>query len=193
MKTICWDIDDVLNNLMEEWLLSYNLNWGKLIKYEDLKKNPPHEILNVPKEKYLKSLDAFRFFHYLELKPNQKVLEWFYQYGENYNHIALTSTPLNSAHLSAHWLTYHFGKWIRQFVFIPSKREGEYCYPYFDTKGEWLDWFNKVDYSIDDNTENIVQAKKYNLKLNCFCVKQPWNNGDSIVDILKYLLRAYDL
>ena len=59
LKTIAWDVDDVLNNLMrawfeEKWLIDHpECN----LLYEGLTENPPHRLLETNVDNYLKSLD----------------------------------------------------------------------------------------------------------------------------------------
>ena len=123
-KTIIWDIDDVLNNLMEAWFKTEWLkNYPKSeIKYSDLKLNPPFSILGIDKEEYLISLDKFRTENFHKLKPNPIIMEWFKEKGFQFRHVALTSVPLSCADISAKWLFNHFGSWFRSFNVIPSPR-----------------------------------------------------------------------
>lgn len=174
-KTIIWDIDDVLNNLMEEWLQT---EWMKNnpksgIKYSDLKSNPPHNILGIPKEDYLVSLDKFRIESFHKLIPNPLILEWFKENGSQYRHIALTSVPLSSADISAKWLFNNFGTWFRSFNVIPSPRATD-PYNYYDkSKAEFLYWLNKGDYFIDDNQQNMEGVSS---KIKTYLFPQPWNS-----------------
>ena len=62
MLTIAWDVDDVLNNLMEAWL---GEAWKPATRnarcpIRKLRENPPHRLLGVPESDYHSSLDAFR-------------------------------------------------------------------------------------------------------------------------------------
>jgi len=178
-KTIIWDIDDVLNNLMEEWLQT---EWMKNnpksgIKYSDLKSNPPHNILGIPKEDYLVSLDKFRIESFHKLIPNPLILEWFKENGSQYRHIALTSVPLSSADISAKWLFNNFGTWFRSFNVIPSPRATD-PYNYYDkSKAEFLYWLNKGDYFIDDSVGNFKNIDK--LKIKAIIYPQPWNHAEN--------------
>ena len=62
MKTIVWDVDDVLNDLMKVWFKGWTSSGGSLcpLSYDQLTGNPPHEILKISMPEYLASLDAFR-------------------------------------------------------------------------------------------------------------------------------------
>ena len=73
MITICWDVDDVLNNLMEAWFCFFKLDSNKDINidYNDIIKNPPDELLGITKKEYLDSLDYFRVNYYSLLPPNK--------------------------------------------------------------------------------------------------------------------------
>jgi 5'(3')-deoxyribonucleotidase len=175
-KTIIWDIDDVLNNLMEDWLQT---EWMKNnpksdIKYSDLKSNPPHSILGIPKEDYLVSLDKFRLESFYKLKPNPLIMEWFKENGSHYRHVALTSVPLSSADISAKWLFNNFGTWFRSFNVIPSPRATDPSNYYDKSKAEFLYWLNKGDYFIDDNQQNM---EGMSLKIKTYLFPQPWNSS----------------
>ena len=49
MKTIIWDVDDVLNDLMYSWFQEHRdlYNPDSTLKYQDITQNPPHEILGI--------------------------------------------------------------------------------------------------------------------------------------------------
>jgi uncharacterized HAD superfamily protein len=188
MKTIAWDIDDVLNNLGYEW---FNKEWlvshpGCLLKYEDLNENPPHRLLNIPHETYLDSLDKFRKSEGAELKPDTEILNWFNEYGYKYRHIVLSSVPTKLAHISAAWTLEHFGKWIRSFNFVPSLRKEINPVVYDGNKTEFLKWFGLVDIFIEDNENNLAGIKDLDIK--GLLIDRPWNSSsNSIGDILKVL------
>ena len=183
-KTIVWDVDDVLNILMEEYVLFLKSTYN--IKHIDLHTNPPL-IVGMNKDEYLSSLDEFRLKYYDKLIIEATVFDWFKKYGNNFHHIALTTTPRKTADLSAKWIMRYFGDWIQSINFIFSKREDDSNVEYFKSKGEWIRWFGKVDYFIDDNEKNINEAKILNPDLICGCPKQPWNNGISLKEILDNL------
>lgn len=182
MLTIAWDIDDVLNDLMFEWLLYWkNQNDIENIDYEDLKVNPPHEILGISLDDYLTSLDRFRNSNlFLELKPNSKIKNWFFQYGHKAQHLALTSVPLNAAHQSAFWVLKNFGTWIRHFHFIPSARESDPDFEYHSSKKDFINWHNNIDILVEDNTKNYLDALHINIK--AILISRPWNEGKLTLD-----------
>ena len=188
MKTICWDVDDVLNNLMYEW---FHEGWivqnpTCKLKYEELSENPPTRLLNIHLNTYLESLDRFREKYGKDLKPNQEILDWFEKYGSRYRHIALSAVPVSCAHISAEWTLRHFGKWIRSFNFVPSIRSG-IKYPEYDlTKADYLKKIEHTDIIIEDNEKNILDAE--NISIKGLLIKRPWNNGSySIENALQYL------
>lgn len=189
MKTIAWDVDDVLNDLMREWLerkwLAYHPDCA--IQYEDITENPPARLLNTTLDSYLRSLDEFRLSQlYQRLSPVEEVMNWFDNNGNNFRHIALTAVPLAAASASARWVFKHFGCWIRTFHFVPSKREGENIQEYDNDKGDFLKWIQKVDVLVDDSLANIQSAQKAGIK--GIIMPRPWNGRrTSIVDTLSEL------
>ncbi|MFA6548452.1 MAG: hypothetical protein WCT39_00775, partial [Candidatus Margulisiibacteriota bacterium] len=120
MKTIVWDVDDVLNNLMQVWFDEF---WhpkysATKLTYGEICANPPYQLLGVNKETYLASLDDFRLSgRYELLEPVKEVREWFCTHGDKCRHVALTRVPIAVAHVSAAWVLKHFGQWIRSFHF----------------------------------------------------------------------------
>lgn len=191
MLTIAWDIDDVLNNLMYEWL-----NWYKqshtecIVEYKDLKENPPHNILGCTKEEYIKSLTEFRLLKYESLTPNPEVVSWFKKYGDKAYHIVVTSTRYSTEYVSSSWLFKHFYTWIRGFFVAPSYDENSKCIVYDQNKYQFLRRTRLADIIIDDNQEVIDQCRL--LGIEAFLVKKPWNTSKSTLtkilhDITKFL------
>jgi hypothetical protein len=177
VQTIVWDVDDVLNNLTENW---FRQKWlvkhpGCPCRFEDLTANPPHERLGVSLSEYLSSLDEFRLASMVKLSPNPEVVQWFEQYGHRYRHAVLTATPLHTVELSAYWVMHHFGRWIRSFHFVPSEREGQEVIRHDRTKGEFLSWLGKADIFIDDSPANIKQAQAAGI--TAYLVSRPWSDG----------------
>jgi len=188
MKTIIWDVDDVLNNLMEEWFENHWLvsHPGCKLNYNDLVANPPHEILGTTLNEYRKSLDEFRGRHGFQFKPVPEVYEWFQTNGSNYRHIALTAVPLALAHISAAWVYQYFGNWIRSFNVVPSPRETDPSFHYDLSKKDFLYRFDKESILIDDNLKNIRDAMSLGLKTITF--PRPWNgNTTNRIEILNQL------
>lgn len=176
MITIAWDVDDVLNDLMKEWLLWFSERKNLKIDYEQITENPPHILIGITKQEYLKSLDEFRLSEqYQRMKPTKEVFDWFETEGHRFRHIALTATPLKTAPTTALWVLRNYGRWIRTFHFVPSMREGETLTEYDRDKSEFLRWFGKVDFLIDDSEENVNSAKRIGVKALLW--SRPWNSS----------------
>lgn len=177
IKTIVWDVDDILNNLMKDWFeMEWKLSHPKCkLNYNDLKENPPYKILGISKKEYLESLDKFRFRHYIDLKPNKEVYEWFEENGEKFKHLALTSTPIKSSPISSAWVMKNYGKWIRGYFVLPSFRKGEKITKYHKNKGEFLKELKNVDLFIDDSAKTIKDSKSNGI--NSILFPTPWNDS----------------
>jgi FMN phosphatase YigB (HAD superfamily) len=175
MPVIVWDVDDVLNNLMFEWFNEFRHKHNLSVSYNDLRLNPPCDILGISLDDYLMSLDDFRRRKMLTLAPVQEVLEWFQNYGSGYRHIALTAVPFKFAPFSAQWVLNNFGEWIRAFYYVPSPRKTDNIAEYDKNKGEVLKKIGQVDLFIDDNEGNIAQAMELGIKSIVFA--RPWNMG----------------
>ena len=176
MKTIVWDVDDVLNDLMHRWLEDYKAHNPLLssLKYKHLVKNPPHDILDISLDDYLISLDQFRLDNKkANLVPNQQILSWFHQFGKDFRHLALTARPKDTVSILSQWVFEHFGNWIRTVSFIPSSRKGRDLITYDKSKADFLIWLGKADYFIDDSPENIQLASS--MGINSLLFPQPWN------------------
>jgi len=193
MITIAWDVDDILNDLMYCWLTHKWLvdHPGCRVSFERITENTPERLINSTKEEYWVSLDSFRLSKaYLDMKPNPEVMVWFEKFGNKARHIALTSVPIKASHISADWVVRNFGKWIRSFNFVPSVRTGEKIPEYDHTKTDYLKWLNKIDVLVEDNEENIREAKE--LGIRGILVAKPWNKSnlsvkDALVEINKLL------
>ena len=189
MLTLAWDVDDVLNDLMRNWLEVW---WrpqhpGCMLNHEDIKKNPPHQLLGVELDEYLQSLDKFRLSgRYEQMQPNPEALEWFKKHGSLFRHIAVTSVPRIAAAVSASWIIRHFGDWIRTFHFVPSPRRSEILPEYDTTKADYLRWLKRADILIDDNEHNVAGLTVTGIQY--FMVSRPWNVSSlSMEDLLRTL------
>jgi len=178
VKTIVWDVDDVLNELMRTWFERW---WvpshpGCPIRYDEISENPPHKLLGVSESEYLASLDEFRLSDIArQMTPVPEVLAWFRQYGDRFRHVALTATPLRTAPASAEWVMRHFGQWIRFFHVIPSPRRGEQIPIYDQSKEDFLRWWGKGDILVDDSLMNVTAAKA--LGIQAVLIPCPWNKS----------------
>ncbi|MCX6993120.1 MAG: hypothetical protein NT011_08270 [Kiritimatiellaeota bacterium] len=193
-KTIAWDVDDVLNDLMRAW---FEHCWMRShpdcsLGYDQISENPPDALLGISSAEYLASLDGFRLSESARtMLPIPEVLAWFRQYGKYYRHLALTAVPLRAASVSAAWVMRHFGSWIRSFHLVPSPRQGERIPDYDQTKKDFLRWWGKVDILIDDNPANVAAARS--LGIQTILVSRPWNQGKrtlaQTLDFLTELIR----
>ena len=181
MKTIVWDVDDVLNDLMREW---FEQAWmpahpGCTVAYADISENPPHQVLQVPLAEYLQSLDAFRERSIPGLFPVPEVRAWFERHGERFRHVALTAVPLCAAHLSAEWVIRHYGTWMRSFNFVPSLRDDKVLPGYDQTKSDFLRWLDRADVFVDDSQANVQGAR--DLGIQALLMPRPWNSSGMTV------------
>ncbi|OGC07795.1 hypothetical protein A2526_06865 [candidate division WOR-1 bacterium RIFOXYD2_FULL_36_8] len=190
MKTIAWDVDDVLNDLMRVW---FEKKWKVdhpecKLSYKDIRENPPYKLLGATLEEYQNSLDEFRGSHlFAEMLPVKESMNWLKENGSNFRHIALTAVPLACASVSAGWVFKYFGEWIRTFHFVPSKRKDKRHLRYDDNKGDFLKWIKKVDIIVEDNLENIRLAKEVGVKT--VVIPRPWNSEKkSIKEVLFSIL-----
>ncbi|MCM2267878.1 MAG: hypothetical protein NDI60_08930 [Elusimicrobiales bacterium] len=178
MKTIVWDVDDTLNDLMRVWLERWFLPRNRQVKaaYQDLTANPPDRILGLTRAAYLRSYDEFRLSGvYAKLPPEKAALRWFCANGHKYRHIALTAAPLASASESAGWVFKHFGRWIRTFHVVPSARKGEKLPAYDARKADFIRRLDRCDVFADDSPRNLAPVARLGVK--CVLVPRPWNSG----------------
>ena len=190
MKTVVWDVDDVLNDLMRNW---FSNAWRPahpecVLSYDEIRENPPHRVLGVPLQTYLDSLDAFRATEGPKLEPVGEVLEWFRAHGHKARHMALTAVPLRAADISAAWVLRHFGKWIRSFNVIPSPRLDETLPAYDQSKRDFLSWSRRGDIMVDDNVTTINDIQSSGIQTVLW--SRPWNgNARSTAEHLHLMTR----
>jgi len=169
------------------WIDYWNFHHNSSFTYNNIKTWDIHKYLNCDISEFWKYMDNFKLEgNYSNLKSNREVLQWFKNYGDYFHHIVITATPLNTAHISAEWTFRNYGRWIRDFVCIPSYRngDGENCFD--KSKKDYFLRTNIADIFIDDNPlscEDVIQETE----MKVFCVKKPWNNGVLIKDILNEL------
>jgi hypothetical protein len=193
MKTIVWDVDDVLNDLMRDWL--DNL-WRVehpdcLIPYETITQNPPHLVLGISFEDYLNSLDRFRFTAGADMKPIPEVLNWFQEHGSSFRHMALTAVPMKAADISASWVLKYYGNWIRSFNIVPSPRKEDLIPHYDQSKKEYLQWWGKGDIFIDDNQGNVDTVRE--LGVDTKLMPAPWNKSPiTRIELLNSIMNYVD-
>lgn len=190
-RIVVWDVDDVLNDLMRAWLDSV---WtpahpAQVVLFEDLRENPPHVLLGISSGEYLSSLDDFRLSAaYAQQAPNPDILAWLQEHGGRCRHIALTATALRTVPAAAEWTLRHFGRWIREFAFIPAARSGEEVPTYDADKGAWLARLGTSAILVDDSPQNVVAA--IGAGVPGLCWPRPWNGSSaSVADTLQTLSR----
>jgi 5'(3')-deoxyribonucleotidase len=193
LLTVVWDVDETLNHYIQELLVYINFCLDKNINFENIKYyNLTKSLPFLTEVECWYYLDKFKFIgKYEELKPNEKIYEWFQKYGHKAYHIALTAASLRASHISASWIFQNFGQWIRGIQIIPSDPT-ENVIIYDKKKIDWLKR-NKADIYIEDCEENYIEAKK--LGFESLLIKKPWNNGESIEIVLEKLtnfLGVYD-
>jgi len=189
-KTIVWDLDDTLNDLMGAWLGWYHQRnpTQRFVPFADLHENPPVRLLGVSEETYLASLDAFRLsIEGRSLSPVPAVIQWFEAQGFSYQHHVLTARPVATVSVAAEWVFAHFGRWVRHFHFVPARRTTENIPDQGEAKSDAIARLGGADFFIDDCPENINAARTVVRK--CVLVPKPWNDGvGTIVDVLASLI-----
>jgi hypothetical protein len=189
MKTIVWDIDDVMNDLTRAWFETAWLPGHRecRLTYDELKVNPPHEQLGIQKAEYLASLDRFRVSAGAAgCAPDPMLQAWFAANGDRFRHVALTARPQHTITPAVGWLMTHFGAWFQTIGFVPSDRPGQNSNQADRTKGDYLAWLAHAEVFIDDLAENCRAAER--LGIQSFLRAQPWNDSRmSLKDILERL------
>lgn len=190
IRTVVWDVDDVLNDLTRSWFDSVWMpdHPGEALHHTDVSENPPHGLLGVSRETYLSSLDEFRLGSgYARLKPNPDILTWLVAEGLSCRHVALTATPLRAAAPTAAWVLHNFGRWIREFAFIPAERYAERLPTYDTDKGAWLARHSASSVLVDDSPQNIAAARAAGIATLLW--PRPWNDGVTTAETLRALSR----
>ncbi|MGD0771361.1 MAG: hypothetical protein ABSC05_00925 [Candidatus Solibacter sp.] len=189
MRTIVWDVDDVLNSLMAAWFHQCWLpeHTDCRVTYAAIRANPPHAVLGIEESEYLRSLDGFRASDSGRgLAPNPEILGWMREHGYRFRHMALTARPLASAGTAAEWVFRHFGVYIRCYGVVPARLDA--AAPAYDRdKADFLRWFQEADYFLDDSAANVAAVSELGVKALLF--PQPWNGSSlSVEDTLKLLV-----
>jgi hypothetical protein len=183
MKTIIWDVDDVLNDLMRMWFEDWVSSRGSAcsLSYEQLTSNPPHEILKIGRSEYLESLDAYRLSRKARrMHPVPEILDWFARFGSGFHHVALTAVPLCASHVSAGWVMQNFGRWIQSFNVVPSPRPWKQNGQPHVSKSDFLRWWGKGDVLVDDNPDIVACA--LSLGMHAVLIPRPWNRSQMTLD-----------
>jgi len=182
IRVIVWDLDDVLNNFTEAWL---KLGWQVehpdcLVAFGELRSNPPVAELNTTQAEFLASLDRFRVSELAQkILPHPALLDWFGRQGDQFRHHILTARPVRTVAPAATWVFQHFGRWVRDFHFVPSPRSGEILPDYETSKSEVLARLGQVDFFVDDSPQNVSAAAMLGIQALTF--PQPWNGAKMTV------------
>ena len=175
-KLIVWDLDDVLCCFTEAWL---HQAWkrehpGCTRAYGDLRSHPPLRELDSTRAEYLASIDRFRLAPAArDIPANPTLLAWFERAGGRFRHAVLTARPLGAVAPAAAWVFTRFGRWVRDFHFVPSRRPDVRLPHYETTKLEVLRRLGRVDFFVDDARENVAAAAASGIR--AFLFPQPWN------------------
>ena len=192
---ILWDVDDVLNQLMKEWLKNWHRQEGAgrpHVSFDQLTENPPYNQVGISLQEYHQLLDKFRNSPAgRDLIPNKQVLQWFNQYGRGHIHIALTARPVLTMSNQAAWIYDHFGQWIQSVVAVAPVRKhvGNQQPAAFQTKAAYAQWLGKPSVLIDDNQENIASVK--GICSFALLFPRPWNESRQRVDEVLSQLTQY--
>jgi hypothetical protein len=82
---------------------------------------------------------------------------------------------------------HHFGRWIREFAFIPTARAEENLPIYHTDKGSWLAEHSPSSVLVDDAPQNIAVARAAGLTTLTW--PRPWNDGLTTAETLLALSR----
>lgn len=174
--TVFWDVDDVLNDLMREWLVYYCHGNGIKIDYNSLTSNPPHKLLGISIHEFRDSLDDFRLSeNFSKMQPGPSVYKWFETNAANTRNIALTATSIKTAASSSSWVFKNYSTWIRTFHVVPSPRKNEVLPEYDRDKIEAMSRLSRSGILIDDNEDNIQKAVSSGYIGLLF--PRPWNSN----------------
>jgi hypothetical protein len=189
ITTICWDIDDVLNSLMREWL-RYEQSKERVnhyMPYSDLTENPPHHLLGWSLAEYRASLDEFRIKNDTSLAPNTEILRWMVNTGACFRHVAVTSRPIHAVPTIAQWLFRHFGACIHTFSVAPSPSRGG-----VESKLDFVQRNYPGSILVDDDPNNLLPTSPIPMEFPVLTVlyPQPWNQSQWTVSHLLQTLHG---
>ena len=156
---LIWDIDDVLNTLMQQYVACGLPENAKKLSYDELTENPPHRLLGISKEDYLFSLDRVRAGRFYDLPPRPEVMAFFDECGHLFDHIVLSAVPVRFMEKSSAWVLHYFGEWIQSCLFIPSHRpDRNVKSQLFASKAEAVKFFGSWAVLIDDSVKNVEET-----------------------------------
>jgi len=182
MVIVAWDVDDVLSELVREWIRFKQ----PAVKYEDIVCELPDLRWGYAgtQAEFLAELDDVKQNHHHEFRPCAAVLDWFRTTGHLAEHVAITSAPRFLMPVMSEWVFRMYGEWIYTVHCMPSKRPNVEDHPYFigNSKGRFLrdHYFNQRPVLlIDDLSHNIQSAHDHGIP--CVTFPQPWNGSKESV------------
>ncbi len=110
------------------------------------------------------------------MPPSAAALSWFRAHGQKYRHVALTAVPIAAAHESDSWVFRNFGRWIRTFHVVPTRRKDFRAPDYDSHKADFIKRLERCDCFVDDSPANLAPAAR--LGVRCVLVPKPWNGGE---------------
>ena len=153
---LIWDVDDVLNSLMQYYAENGIPVNARKLTYEALTENPPHKLLGISKEEYLSSLDYIRSGSFYNQPPRPEIMAFFDECGHKFDHIILSAVPVRFMEKSSAWVLHYFGEWIQSCLFIPSHRpDRNVKSQLFASKAEAVKFFGSRAVLIDDSVKNV--------------------------------------
>ncbi|MBR3708800.1 MAG: hypothetical protein IKM17_07310 [Lentisphaeria bacterium] len=188
---LIWDVDDVLNTLMQQYAACGFPENSKKLSYGELTENPPHDLLGISKEDYLASLDRVRACGFYDLPPRPEVMAFFAECGHLFDHIVLSAVPLRFMEKSSAWVLHYFGEWIQNCLFIPSPRP-DCCVKsqMFSSKAEAVGFFGPRAVLIDDAVKNVEETLSSGGRAVYF--PAPWNRErNTDADVFLTSLRGF--
>jgi len=177
---IVWDVDDVLNCLMESWLDYWNKKNNSNVCYNEIKNNPPNKILGISKKLYLSNLDEFRNSEAgKNVKVNSIIKSWFKKNGNRFINIACTARPIHTMYNQSYWIYKNFGKWIHSICVADPARDTKANINYI-SKAEYISLISRPVLFIDDSEENINSVSESGA--DTLVYPQPWNKNDLTIE-----------
>ena len=189
---LIWDIDDVLNDLMNLCISTTAQKLKPGIKFEEIRNNPPLPELGCSLDEYRGILDECRNKYLFDQPPRKEVMAFFRDWGEHFRSITLSAAPLSITPRSSEWVLRHFGPWIQGTIFVPSPRkDAPVLSASFSSKAEAVLALDGI--LIDDMPANVEKVRAAGGEALYF--PAPWNeNKDmSIKDFFSELIKKLEL
>lgn len=171
MKTIGVDLDDVLLNFNDSFLLFYNENYGTTYARADVTHYHVEKIWDVDQELLQERLhDFYHSEHYKNVQPVVGAIEAISKLAENNKLHIITSSPKDVKEKIHIWLETHFGESFETIHFTRKSR--------FDQrrdKGEMCVELG-INVFIDDHPDNALAIAQKGIPV--YLLDTPWNQGE---------------